>query len=169
MKIRDFTHGVFRDGDLAVSGAGLLTDRNALQEAELLNVQLEPLTSTVAILFDTRTALQVRESHAGVLVGEGVRDFGCSLSDRRVRRTAWSVVGSEVTEEDGLWQLVCYFSPDLVLRVQARSFAFCVGKVPGLSASPPDYLSDSDEQVRAGIAGWDSTFVPIEYEQVIAK
>jgi hypothetical protein len=52
-----------------------LTEDDALQEAQLLDVRFDALRSTVGLLFDLRMALQLREPNTGVLVVSGVREL----------------------------------------------------------------------------------------------
>jgi hypothetical protein len=71
-----------------------LTEAGALTEAQLLDVRVHALTSTVGLLFDLRTALQLRGPNTGIVGVRGVREFSWSAEHRVTRRTAWNVVDS---------------------------------------------------------------------------
>lgn len=138
-----------------------LTDEDALQEAQLLDVRFDAMRSTLGLLFELRTALQFREANTGVLVARGVRELAWSAGPRSTSRTAWTVGGSVASNVGklfslhlGLWPV-----PGAQLRLSAESAAFFCGDVPGL-ACIPDYGSDDEEQIRANVAAWNSEFVP---------
>lgn len=69
-----------------------LTENDALQEAQLLDVRVDALRSTVGLLFELRVALQLREANTGALVAHGVRKISWSSSPRPTPRTAWNVM-----------------------------------------------------------------------------
>ena len=139
-----------------------LTEDDALQEAQLLDVRFDALRSTAGLLFELRTALQLREANTGVLIVRGVRTLTWSSCPRDTERTAWTVGGSVVTSTDwwfglelGLWP-----APGAQLSVTAESAAFLVGDVPGLDRIP-DYLEDDECTVRDQLASWQSQFEPV--------
>lgn len=138
-----------------------LTESGALQEAQLLDVRVQALTSTVALLFDLRTALQLRTGNTALLVAHAVREFEWSAEPRSSSRTAWNVVASEPTSVERLFRLQLSFVPDALLRLVAASAEFYVGDVIGLDERPPNYVSDDDAMIRSGLAGWTSLFVPV--------
>ncbi|MFV0462523.1 MAG: hypothetical protein ACK5MP_04905 [Nostocoides sp.] len=78
-----------------------LTESDALQEAQLLDVQLDAVREQLALLFELRMALQLREPDTGVLVARGVREFSWTAPPRSSLRTAWSVGGSQVDNRAG--------------------------------------------------------------------
>lgn len=139
-----------------------LTEDDALQEAQLLDVRFDALRSTVGLLFELRTALQLREGNTGVLVAGGVRELSWSAGQRSTSRTAWTVGGSVTSNADRLFglDLGMWPAPGAQLRVVAESAAFFVGDVPGLDRIP-DYLDDDEATIRAQLAGWHSEFVPV--------
>ncbi|WP_236787662.1 hypothetical protein [Amycolatopsis sp. GM8] len=139
-----------------------LTEDDALQEAQLLDVRFDALRSTVGLLFELRLALQLREGNTGVLVAQGVRELSWTASPRSTARTAWTVGGSTPRNEDRLFglELGMWPAPGARLKLVAESAAFLTGNVPGLDQIP-DYIEDDEATIRAGLAGWHSEFVPV--------
>jgi len=138
-----------------------LSEAGALQEAQLLDVRVCALTSTVGLLFDLRTALQLRTANTAVVVGRGVQEFSWSAEHRKTARTAWNVAGSEPARGD-LFSLSLAFFPRASLRLVSERAEFYVGEVPGLGATPPDYGFDDDARIKAGLAAWTSIFEPAQ-------
>lgn len=138
-----------------------LRESGALQEAQLLDVRLDASRGQLALLFELRMALQLREPNTGVLVARGVRAFAWSAPPRSTSRTAWSVGGSHVDHPDGLFRLNLGFwpAPGATLQVIAETALFVAGDVPGLPDAPPDYMED-EAAVSGQLASWDSAFVP---------
>lgn len=139
-----------------------LTEDDALQEAQLLDVRFNALRSTAALLFELRTALQLREANTGVLIVRGVRTLAWSSSPRESERTAWTVGGSVITSTDRLFglELGLWPAPGAQLTLTAESAAFFVGEVQGLDRIP-DYLNDDELAIRAQLASWQSEFEPV--------
>jgi hypothetical protein len=138
-----------------------LSEADALQEAQLLDVRVCALTSTVGLLFDLRMALQLRTANTAVVVGRGVQDFSWSAEHRETARTAWNVAGSEPAGGD-LFSLSLAFFPRARLRLVSERAEFYVGEVAGLDPTPPDYGVDDEARIKAGLAGWASTFEPVQ-------
>jgi hypothetical protein len=138
-----------------------LTEEDALQEAQLLDVRFDVLRSTVGLLFELRTALQLREANTGVLVAHGVREFTWSAAPRSTGKTAWNVVGSVPHVASRLFELDLSIFPKGRLRLVAEGAEFYVGDAAGLADTPPDYSEDNDATIRAGLAGWHSEFSPM--------
>jgi len=137
-----------------------LTEDDALQEAQLLDVRFDALRATAGLLFELRTALQLREANTGVLIARGVRTLSWSSDPRSTERTAWTVGGSVTRNIDRLFGLELGLWPGAQLVVVAESAAFFAGDVPGLDRIP-DYGSDDDATIRANLAGWRSEFMPV--------
>jgi hypothetical protein len=138
-----------------------LTQEDALQEAQLLDVRLDALRLTVGLLFELRLALQLRESNTGVLVARGVRELSWSAGPRSTTKTAWTVGGSIPRNHDGLFGLTLgmWPAPGTQLTLIAESAAFLAGDVPGLDQIP-DYGEDDEPTIRAELANWRSSFTP---------
>ncbi len=139
-----------------------LTEENALQEAQLLDVRFDALRSTVGLLFELRVALQLREGNTGVLVAQGVRQLAWSAGERSTGKTAWTIGGSAPRNKDRLFglKLAMWPAPGAELNLIAESAAFYVGDVPGLGGVP-SYVDDDEATIRAGLAGWHSEFTPV--------
>lgn len=139
-----------------------LTDDDALQEAQVLDVRCDPLSGVVGILFELRQALQLREANTGVLVAGGVRELHWEASARDTTLTAWSVGSSVPRTKGSLFHLsmTLWPAPGALLSLVAESAAFFVGHVPGLAIWPPDYTKNDRSSVRESIAAWDTDFDP---------
>jgi hypothetical protein len=138
-----------------------LTEEDVLQEAQLLDVRFDTLRSTVGLLFELRTALQLREANTGVLIARGVRQLFWTAEPRSTSRTAWAVGGSIPRIEDRLFGLTLGMWPGAQLELRAESAAFFVGDVPGLDEAPPNYGAYDEATVHTQLAGWHSDFTPV--------
>lgn len=138
-----------------------LTEDDALQEAQLLDVRFDALHSTVGLLFELRMALQLREPNTGVLVARGVHELSWSTGGRSPAPLfAWVVAGSTVGAANRLFELrLAGLRAGAGLGLVAESAAFFAGDVPGLERIP-DYVSDDEPTVHANLANWHSEFVP---------
>jgi hypothetical protein len=139
-----------------------LTEDGALQEAQLLDVRIDALRSTVGLLFELRTALQLREANTGVLVARGLRELAWSAGQRSTPRTAWTVGGSVTSNADRLFSMTIgmWPTPGAQLRIVAERAAFFTGDVPGLERIP-NYGTDDESAIQANVAGWSSRFSPV--------
>ena len=137
-----------------------LTEDDALQEAQLLDVRFDAARSTLGLLFELRLALQLREANTGVLIAHGVRAISWSASPRSTARTAWNVITSTPRHADRLFGLSLLTTPRSQLELSAESAAFFVGDVPGLDRIP-NYIEDDEATIGAQLAGWRSKFTPV--------
>ncbi|WP_077490694.1 hypothetical protein [Sinomonas mesophila] len=137
-----------------------LTEADALQEAQLLDVGFDALASVVGLMFELRTALQLREANTGVLIARGIRELAWSGPGRDTALMAWAVGSSHPQVMDGLFglRLVMWPHPGAQLSLTAESAAFFVGDVPGLSEAPPDYTDLDRTTLGQQVAGWESPF-----------
>jgi len=136
-----------------------LVEPDAMREAQLLDVRLDALRSTAGLLFELRTALQLRAANTGVLVACGVRELSWSAGRRTTAKTAWTVdgwipgsAGGRFVLEFGLWP-----TPGAFVRLESEGAAFFTGNVTGLDFIP-DYGEDDEATVRANLANWGSEF-----------
>jgi hypothetical protein len=136
-----------------------LTEDDALMEAQVLDVQLDALRRRVAVLFELRLALQLREGNTGLLIADGVTAFEWDAAPRATARTAWNVVGSVARAAGGILEIRLGMLPQAELLLRARSAAFYSGDVPGL-LEIPDYGEASDSELVARLAQWESDFSP---------
>src|SRR4051794_21274053 len=135
-----------------------LRDSDALQESQLLDVRFDAVSSTIGILLELRTALQMIEGNTAVLVARGVREFAWSAGSRSTDRTAWNVVGSESRIVGQLITLEFDFVPNAGTRLVAETAAFYAGDVASLAEQLPDYQMDDDATIQANLASWRSSF-----------
>lgn len=140
-----------------------LTEEDTLQEAQLLDIRFDALTGVIGIIFELRTALQLREANTGVLIARHVQDLTWTGPDRDTALTAWTVGSSVPRLKDRRFSvsLVMWPHPGAQLSLTAESAAFFVGDVPGLADAPPDYTSLDRSDVAHEIAGWSSRFDPV--------
>jgi hypothetical protein len=139
-----------------------LTEEGALQEAQLLDVRFDAMSGIIAVLFELRLALQLREGNTGVLVARGVRELSWEGRQRSAALTAWSVGSSSPSAENGLFglSLVMWPHPGARLSLIAEAAAFYAGDVPGLPEVPPDYGQGDRRAVFSEVANWSSPFEP---------
>ena len=140
-----------------------LTEDDALQEAQLLDIRFDAKSGVLGLLFELRTALQLQEANTGVLIATGVRELAWFGPRRDTTVTAWSIGSSAPRPKDRLFvlSLVMWPHPGAQLTLTAESAAFFIGNVPGLPEAPPDYTRLDRHEVSAEIAGWNSPFEPV--------
>lgn len=134
-----------------------LTEHDALQEAQIVDVRLDALRGTGALLFDMRMALQIRGISAAILSFGGVRHLHWEAPERDTLLTAWNVVGTSVSTINGLFTIDIDHWPSALLSTTARHAAFIYATIPGLSETPPDY---SDDPSPEKLVTWESQFQP---------
>jgi hypothetical protein len=140
-----------------------LTEKDALHEAQVIDVRFDALAGVVGILFELRQALQFHQANTGVLIVHGVRELTWSGPARDTALTAWSIGSSVPRAKDRLFglSLVMWPYPGAQLSLTAESAAFFVGDVPGLSEAPPDYTDRDRSALGHEVAGWNSSFDPV--------
>jgi hypothetical protein len=135
---------------------------DALQEAQLLEARVDALSSTVGLLFELRTAMYLMEGNTALLIARGVREFKWSAEARLTGKTAWNIVGSEPLIANELFIFEIDFLPVSQMRLVAQSAEFYTGNVDGLHDQLSDYVEDDDVTVRANLASWRSSFMPLQ-------
>lgn len=144
--------------DFTVPAMDPLREDDALQEAQVLDVRVISALGVVGVLFELRTALQLRGSHAGLLVARGVRELTWSAPTRDTPLTAWAVGSSRpVLGRDFELTLSMWPSPGAQLVLRAESAEFLMGNIAGLESTPPNY-SSSLEKVLRQLPDWQSDF-----------
>ncbi|MCU7728948.1 hypothetical protein ODJ79_34995 [Actinoplanes sp. KI2] len=138
-----------------------LRQEDVLHEAQLLSARLDALSSTVGLLFELRTAMNLMEGNTAVLAARGVREFTWSADEQYIDKTAWNIVGSEPQYLDGIFVLKMAFLPVARMRLVATSAAFYVGDVVGLAEQLPDYVEDDEATIAGNLPNWQSVFEPI--------
>lgn len=159
MRITDFVRGGAR-ARAAVPGLAMdpLRESGALQEAQVVDLRFDAVGNIVVVLFELRQALQLDEGNTAVLVADGVCGLSWSGPPRETVLTAWPILGSVPSIENGLFTLTAFLWPNGHLAVTAEQAAFFVGDVPGLPEAPPDYTDATRDDIDSGLAGWSSSF-----------
>jgi hypothetical protein len=133
-----------------------LTERGALQDAQLIEVAFDATSRRLGWLFDLRMAYQLRMANTALLICEGVDEFSWLGKRRPATRIAWPVDDSIPDNKDGILRIKLLFYHNGETEVTAHSASFYTANVPGLSETPPDFISDSDDVIAAGMASMDS-------------
>lgn len=141
----------------------LFTEDDALREAQVISLSFDAVAGVVAVIFELRTALQLREANTGVLVLHDVRRLSWSGQAPAVDLVAWTVGSSSASPAgDAIsLSLVMWPHPGARLDLEAGRGAFFVGDVPGLGEAPPDYSAGTREAVSEFVATWSSEFAPV--------
>jgi hypothetical protein len=139
-----------------------LIENDALQEAQLLDLRVHALSSTVGLLFELRTALQFEYGNAAILVIRGLQHANWRAIERGGERTSWSVVGSVMRTRPGLLELNITLSPSSSIEILGTNAEFYVLDVPEIGEAPPDYCSDGEGRIRSGLPSWGSSFTLLE-------
>jgi hypothetical protein len=139
-----------------------LTERGALQDAQLVEVTFDAVSRRLGWLFDLRTAFQLRMANTGLLVCEGVEEFSWIGKRGSAPRTAWPVDDSIPDNRDGRLRIKVLFYREGETEVIAHGASFYTGNVPGLPDTPPDFMTDPRKLIDAGMASMDSPFEPTQ-------
>jgi hypothetical protein len=140
--------------------ADALTERGALQEAALVGLRFDSITSSVGLLFDLRGAIQLRDELVAVLIARGVTRLEWVNDHRRPGRIWHAVTGSIPDNQSGRFSLLLGFAPDAELRLEADAAEFFVGDMPGMDQAPPNFVEDDEDTIRLGMPSWAATFTP---------
>lgn len=131
-----------------------ISEEDAFLEAQVNAVHFDAITATLGILCDLRTALQLDETNAGLLVLRGVGLLEWSGGTDR-HKTSWKVVGSSARSLDAGLEVHFALTPGADLRVRGRSAVFHSLDVAALGEIP-DFGSHTDQEVRTMSPRWDS-------------
>jgi hypothetical protein len=133
----------------------IMRESSALQECQIVDIRVDGVSSILALLLDTRTALEIMEGNAALIVARGLSEISWEQEIRK-GRTAWNIVhGNVVQSVDSLtFEMSCF--PAATLRFSAAAFELYVIDVMGIGATPPDFMEASDSDVQAGIPQWGS-------------
>lgn len=162
MKIHEFLASPERRSFTPTPEADALRDDGALAEAALLDIRFDAVRSELQLLVDCRGALQLEAGNTAVLVLKQVKIFQweAEVVIPRVWRT---VIGSQARPQGpGAFELTAFFvDPGESMRVVCAAGEFFIGDVPGCDEPPPNFLTASDNEVRAQLQGWNSEFSPV--------
>ena len=165
MILSDFLYSPQRHDHRGSPDGDALREQDALVDAALLEVKFDATLMSLWLLFDCRGTLHMDDGNTAVVMVHQVTDFrwsGTPFGQRRWRSVAsWSPVLNDTTFSATLKVLnVGATAPD-TLYLTGTCGEFHVGDIPGGDDAPPDFTSAADEEIRAGLASWNSPFTPI--------
>lgn len=137
-----------------------LRDRDALQDAALLDIRVSGVWSCAWLLLDCKGALNIRDGNTAVLVVHGLDELTWVSESDPPGRLNRAVESWTPTIKNPGWGLSAMLWRNATLTVAARSGEFYVGDVPGGDDPPPDFVVEDDATVRARLASWASDFSP---------
>lgn len=137
--------------------ADALAEVDALLEAALLEVRFDATTSSAWLLFDCRGAVQLEMGNTAVVVVRGVTALQWHAGSG-LGRTWRAVMGWQPVSAPDTFSCTVELSPGSRLQVNGDAAEFYVGDIPGGDAAPPNFMTASDEEIRAGMAQWTSDF-----------
>lgn len=157
MILEDLWYWPDRRSLVAVPETDALTQAGALAEATLLDVKFNTTTSSAWLLFDCRGAYQLPMGNTGVVVVEGVTALKWDALPQP-GRTWRAVMGWLPVAAEGRFVCTVDLEPHSGLRVVGASAEFFIGDIPGDNEAPPDFTTETDKTIRAGLASWSSEF-----------
>ncbi|GAA3203870.1 hypothetical protein ACFO1B_42705 [Dactylosporangium siamense] len=137
-----------------------------LQESQVLDLRVDLLRSTAAILLELRAAFDHLTGNTAVMVLRGAGAVRWMVADEVGEPlTAWAVVGASIRQLTGGFEVSLGLSPNAELMVTAQALEYYsleanVGEVI------PDYTIDSEETIRSAVAGWESIATPREFSSL---
>ena len=153
MLARDLLTSPWPDG-LAHAEINPLVEQDALLEAQALAISFDVKRATLGILLELRTSMMMTESNTGVLVAQGVQEFGWRGEARDTELTAWSILGSSVDQSPDL-TMKLQFHPYAQMTIAMSSLRYLNVDAKEIGTDPPDYSLDR-ESIEASIATWES-------------
>jgi hypothetical protein len=138
-----------------------LANLDALQEADLVDVRFDALSASLVLLLDLRTSLQYHLANTAVLALRGLAELHWTSHDGRgSRRMAHNVMSSKPGVEYGRVTLEVVCLNGWRLWATASAGEFYVGDIPGLSEAQPNFVTDDEKTILAGMPDWESPFIP---------
>ncbi|WP_432104912.1 hypothetical protein [Streptomyces sp. bgisy091] len=116
-----------------------LREPDALREAQLLECRVSQLTSTASLLFELRTAMQIDEGNAALLVMRGLRSLDWTAGAAPEGPTARTVVSGVPGRLDDLFRAEFSFFPDSRLEILGERAEFYVLEAQGIGDVPPGH------------------------------
>lgn len=133
-----------------------LREVDALQEAQLLDFRLSPLTAVAALLIELRTSLQIDEGNSALMVIRGVRSFTWNSLRAPTPLSALSVMSSVPMLGNDSIRISLGLIPAADLLIQGQSAEFHVLDVEGIGEVPPDYSNGDLAGIRHALPSWSS-------------
>ncbi|WP_157488781.1 hypothetical protein [Pseudofrankia sp. DC12] len=147
-------------GEYVSSGGSLDADPlrvvDALQEVQLLDCKVSPLTATAALLFELRTALQIDIGNSAVLVVRGLRKFSWSWLAGYRPLVAATIVSSAPKFDLDSFTMEFGLFPDADLIVTGNSAEFYLLEVDGIGEAIPNYVDADLASIRGALPTWSS-------------
>jgi hypothetical protein len=145
---------------LPMPDSDALTEVDALQEAEIIDVRFSLDDASIGLLLDLRVALEFMTGNVAVLALWGVTDAQFQHIPQAWPHHAHVVMSSKPNALDGILTLEIGCLDGWRMRATAKAADFLVGDIPGLPEIPPDRNEASADQIAAGTPQWASEFVP---------
>jgi len=143
--------------DLDPCGFDPLRISSSLQEAYFLSISHDAVRSEVHILIDCRMMLwDIPAGNTGLLVARGVHVLEWTTWPVREARFQYTIFSWRPEVSSDGWKVSARFSHNGALTLAARSARFFLLEVPSLNSAPPDFGDSTDDEVRRGLANWDS-------------
>ncbi|MFC8230531.1 hypothetical protein [Streptomyces sp. NPDC057287] len=133
-----------------------LREPDALREAQLLDCRVSPSDSTIALLFELRTAPRFDEGNAALLVVRGLRSFGWDAGTGPGPSTAMTVLSGVPGRLDDLVRAEFSFHPETRLEVLGERACFYVLDVEGAGGVPAGHSEGETEHGRGLPPSWES-------------
>jgi len=133
-----------------------LREADALQEAQLLDSRVCPLTSVAALLFEMRTSLQFKDGNSALLVVRGLRSFGWTSSAEQMPFMALTALSSAPGRAGGSFRLRIGFHPEAELVAAGDLAEFYLLDAQGIGDAPPDYPDADRVRIHRGLPSWSS-------------
>lgn len=138
-------------------------DTDALQEAQLIGLQLDARLGVLALIFDMRVAISLRQGNTGLLVVRGARQIVWEAESRSTTSTAWNVMSSSTVWQQGGLKFDLQLWPDAILSALGDSAQYFALDAKGIGLVPPDYTTADEPSIKEQIAHWhtDATVVAV--------
>jgi hypothetical protein len=146
------------DGPLpsvGVSNMDPFAEEGLFAEAQLMEAKFDASRAVLGLLIDLRPAFQFDAGNTCVLVAYGVTALHWDSEQRQTKRTAWNILGSELTAAQHGFALSMGCYPDAKLLVVAESFSYFNCLSVDLPEHGPDYTQD-EAMVLPSIPTWES-------------
>ncbi|WP_405095492.1 hypothetical protein [Micromonospora sp. NBC_01412] len=132
-----------------------------LQECQVLDVRIDALRSTAAVLLEQRAAFDYLRGNTGIIVMRGIRSVDWKIAGSPGALTAWAVVGATVAAGSEGFEVSIGLSPNARLAGTAETIEYYAMDA-NIGLIIPDYLEASNSEIRSTVATWESAAVPIE-------
>ncbi|MFG2776011.1 hypothetical protein [Streptomyces sp. NPDC048350] len=162
ISINDLVRARFQAPDLDPIEADPLREVDALQETQLLDSRVCHLTSTAALLFELRTALQFDSGNAALLVVRDLNFFEWKSSAAPGPLVSWTVVSNSPGRRNGGFCVQLGFFPDAQLELAGDLAEFYVLEVDGIGDVPPNYSDMDLGRVQEELPLWSSACRPLQ-------